>query len=57
MADVKPFRFGVSGITADSSKQWRNKAHKIESLGFDTFLVWDHFDNGLAPIAQRLRGK
>lgn len=46
----KPFRFGVTGITAQTKKQWHRIAQKIESLGFDTLCVWDHFDQNLAPL-------
>ena len=50
MNTIKPFRFGVAVLTANSAKEWREKAQKIESLGFDTLLVWDHFDSDFAPL-------
>lgn len=46
----KPFRFGVTGIPAQSRTQWSRIAQKIESLGFDTLCVWDHFDQHFAPL-------
>jgi len=50
MMEPKPFRFGVIGISASSKKEWIAKARRAESLGFSTFMVWDHFNEQLAPI-------
>ncbi|MEP6895595.1 MAG: LLM class F420-dependent oxidoreductase, partial [Chloroflexota bacterium] len=48
--EPKPFRFGVIGISAPSRKEWVTKARRAEALGFSTFMVWDHFNEQLAPI-------
>lgn len=50
MNAAKPFRFGVSGLIANSAKEWHDKVQHVESLGFDTLLMWDHFDQSLAPL-------
>lgn len=50
MATQRPFRFGVTGISARSRKEWVEKAQKAEALGFSTLLMWDHFDDHLAPL-------
>src|SRR5262245_20770252 len=50
MASRRPFRFGVTGISARSRKEWVEKAKKAEALGFTTLLMWDHFDDHLAPL-------
>ena len=50
MVTQKPFRFGVIGIAARSRKEWVAKAQRAEALGFSTFLMWDHFNDQLAPL-------
>jgi probable F420-dependent oxidoreductase len=50
MATQRPFRFGVIGVSAHSRKEWVAKARRAEGLGFSTFLVWDHFNDQLAPL-------
>jgi probable F420-dependent oxidoreductase len=48
---VLPFRFGAQGRGAESAAAWRAKARRAEDLGYDTFLVPDHFPRGLGPVA------
>src|SRR5258706_1742579 len=50
MATQSPFRFGVTGVSARSRKEWVEKVKKAEALGFATLLTWDHFDDSLAPL-------
>ncbi len=50
MATQRPFRFGVTGVSARSRKEWVEKVKKAEALGFATLLTWDHFDDSLAPL-------
>ncbi len=47
----RPFRFGVQLRGASSGHDWREKCHRVESLGYDTLLVADHFPRGLGPFA------
>ena len=47
---AKPFRFAVQTSTAESGKAWREKARKIEDLGYSTLFIPDHFDDQWAPI-------
>ncbi|HVM10208.1 MAG TPA: TIGR03621 family F420-dependent LLM class oxidoreductase [Acidimicrobiales bacterium] len=47
---TKPFRFAVQTSTAESGKAWREKARKIEGLGYSTMFIPDHFDDQWAPI-------
>ena len=45
-----PFRFGVACNQARSRKEFTELARKVESLGFSTLFVADHFvDHDLAP--------
>jgi probable F420-dependent oxidoreductase len=45
-----PFRFGVQTARGRSREEWAEKARKIESLGYSTLLIPDHFDDQLAPM-------
>lgn len=46
----RKFRFGVQTSRARSRDEWVEKARKVESLGYSTLLVPDHFDDQLAPM-------
>ncbi len=43
------FRFGVQTSRAPSGDAWREKARKIEDLGYSTLFVPDHFDDQFTP--------
>ncbi len=43
------FRFGVQTSRAASGDAWREKARKIEDLGYATLFVPDHFDDQFTP--------
>jgi probable F420-dependent oxidoreductase len=43
------FRFGVQTSKAASGDAWREKARKIEDLGYSTLFVPDHFDDQFTP--------
>ena len=45
-----PFRFGVQASTAADSAEWTQLARKVESLGYSTLTMPDHFGNQLAPV-------
>jgi probable F420-dependent oxidoreductase len=45
----KQFRFGISVRDAASRSEWREKAQRIEALGFDTMLTADHLADGMFP--------
>ncbi|GAC1678612.1 MAG: LLM class F420-dependent oxidoreductase [Candidatus Dormibacteraceae bacterium] len=47
----RPFRFSVTERRASSAKEWREKARLVESLGYSTLNMPDHFGDQLAPIA------
>jgi len=47
---MKPFRFGVQVSQAGSAAAWRDKARKLEDLGFSTLFMPDHFGPELAPL-------
>jgi probable F420-dependent oxidoreductase len=47
---ARKFRFGVQTSRAKSGDDWREKARKIEDLGFSTLLIPDHFDDQFAPL-------
>ena len=39
----RPFRFGVQISRARGSAEWREQARRAEALGYDVFLMPDHF--------------
>ncbi len=47
---TKPFRFAVQTSTAPDGKAWRERARKIESLGYSTLYIPDHFGDQWGPI-------
>ena len=47
---TKPFRFAVQTSTAPDGKAWREKARRIESLGYSTLYIPDHFGDQWGPI-------
>ena len=44
---TKPFRFGVTQSRATSGQDWRDSARRIESLGYSTLTIADHFPERL----------
>lgn len=48
MASKYPFRFGIQIHTADTRRDWEEKARKAESLGYDTLVIPDHIGGRLA---------
>jgi probable F420-dependent oxidoreductase len=51
MAHDRKFRFGVQSGGATSAREWRDKARKVEALGYSTLFMPDHFiDTPLAPM-------
>ena len=51
MSKLRPFRFGVTERVAENATAWREKARIVESLGYSTLSLPDHFREQLAPIA------
>ena len=47
----RPFRFSVQEHTAASAKQWRDRARALESMGYSTLYLPDHFGDQVGPIA------
>jgi probable F420-dependent oxidoreductase len=45
----KKFRFGIQTSRASTGDSWRDKARKIEDLGFSTLFMPDHFADQFAP--------
>jgi probable F420-dependent oxidoreductase len=50
MTAERPFRFGVQASTAADAASWAALARKVESLGYSTLTMPDHFDGQLAPV-------
>ncbi len=46
---MKPFRFGVQTRSAASAGEWTELARKVETLGYSTMTMPDHFDEQLDP--------
>ncbi len=51
MSKSRAFRFGVQEHRASSAATWREKARLVESLGYSTLYIPDHFGDQLGPIA------
>jgi probable F420-dependent oxidoreductase len=52
MSGHRPFRFGVQSFSASSGDEWRDRARRIEELGYSTLSLADHFIGpGPAPVA------
>jgi probable F420-dependent oxidoreductase len=47
---TRPFRFAVQTSSAPDGKAWRDKARKIEDLGYSTLYIPDHFGDQWGPI-------
>jgi probable F420-dependent oxidoreductase len=48
---TRPFRFGVQVTDSPDGVAWREKARRIEGLGYSTLYMPDHFiDTRLAPM-------
>jgi probable F420-dependent oxidoreductase len=50
LPSIRPFRFAITAGRAESGEAWREKARRIEALGYDTLLITDHITQQLAPI-------
>jgi len=46
----KPFRFAVQTSSAEQGRAWREKARKIEALGYSTLYIPDHLDDQWGPL-------
>ena len=44
------FRFGAEMVEAFPGMSWPDSARRLESLGFSTLVVPDHFHQGLGPM-------
>jgi probable F420-dependent oxidoreductase len=51
VAHPRRFRFGVEMMGPFPSMSWADSAREIESLGYSTLFVPDHFHEGYGPIA------
>jgi probable F420-dependent oxidoreductase len=43
MSSPRPFRFAVQSFSASSGKEWRQRALRIEELGYSALHLADHF--------------
>jgi probable F420-dependent oxidoreductase len=50
VANDRKFRFGVQVAQSASASAWRDRARKIEDLGYSTLYMPDHFGQELAPL-------
>lgn len=46
----RPFRFGIAASTPAPGRTWAETARHVESLGYSTLFVPDHFGDQLAPL-------
>lgn len=49
-ANARPFRFGVQVDKAADGAAWLDLARKVESLGYSTLTMPDHFGDQFAPM-------
>jgi probable F420-dependent oxidoreductase len=47
---LKPFRFAVQSSSAADGSTWRAHARRVESLGYSTLYVPDHFGDQWGPL-------
>ncbi len=47
---TRPFRFGVQISSPVSGTTWQDTARRIESLGYSSLLMPDHFGDQYAPV-------
>ena len=47
---MAPFRFGVQLSNASSGASWRDLSRSIESLGYSTLFIPDHFEDQFGPL-------
>lgn len=50
MERLRPFRFGVQAAGLGSRDEWVARAYRAEALGYDTWLLADHFGEQFAPM-------
>lgn len=50
MTPVRPFRFGAEMMEPFAAMSWADSARRLESLGYSTLFVPDHFHEGFGPI-------
>lgn len=46
----RPFRFAVQVSTASTGREWREKARRVEGLGYSTLYMPDHFGEQWGPV-------
>jgi probable F420-dependent oxidoreductase len=51
MGHPRRFRFAVELHEPFADRSWNDTVREVESLGYSTMFVPDHFDEGLGPIA------
>jgi probable F420-dependent oxidoreductase len=51
MSTPRSFRFGVQEHRASSAAAWKEKARQVESLGYASLYLPDHFTDQMGPIA------
>ena len=47
---MRPFRFGLQTSNAPDAKAWRERARKVEDLGFAALYIPDHFTDQWGPL-------
>jgi probable F420-dependent oxidoreductase len=47
---TRPFRFGVQASGSLTGTAWKELARRVESNGYSTLTMPDHFDDQLAPV-------
>lgn len=50
MAHDRRFRFAIQLAQPEAGLSWADTARKVESMGYSTLFLPDHFDDQLAPV-------
>ena len=50
MTSHRPFRFGVQASRTADANAWTALARRVESLGYSTLTMPDHFDDQFSPV-------
>ena len=50
MPSMRPFRFGVQSSRTETMPGWRDLARRVESLGYSSLFIPDHFGDQFGPL-------
>jgi len=54
VSELRPFRFGGSSHASATAAEYAEAARRVEDLGYDTFVMPDHFEQGWFAVGPAL---